>query len=86
MNTLGVSTVFRMNESGGPVYVNPVILSPLFYMALLFNFCLNSVWIFLWNYEYITASAIVLLFITYSGWASTGLAMARLVSISVNAY
>jgi len=72
-----VSTVFRTNASGCPVYVDPIILSPLFYALLTFNFVLNILWIFVWSNEYIVAATIFLLLITYSAWLAVGHSMLR---------
>ena len=78
--TLGVSTLFRTSPSGQPVYVDPIILSPPFYLLLTSSFILNIIWIFVWNNEMIVAGSIFLLLITYSAWLAVGYAVLRLVA------
>jgi len=73
-----VSTLFRTSPSGQPVYVDPIILSPPFYLLLTSSFILNIIWIFVWNNEMIVAGSIFLLLITYSAWLAVGYAVLRM--------
>lgn len=74
-----VTTIFRKSgiPYNSPVFLTPAILNWAFYSTLLFNYALNTAWIFIWNYEYIVAATIFLLFIAYSGWIAFAVACYR---------
>jgi hypothetical protein len=59
------------------VYNTPPVLSWFYYAAVIVNFILNTVWIFVWLYEYVVAAAILLLFIAYTNWLAIGIACYR---------
>lgn len=74
----GVSTVYRKSEPNSRVYVQPVILNWLFYIALTLNYCLNTAWIFLWDKKLMVLASIFLFLIVFTGWLSFAVASIRL--------
>jgi len=74
-----ITTIFRKSgiPYNSPVFLTPTILNWGFYSVLLFNYALNTAWIFIWNFEYIVAATIFLLFIAYTGWIAFAIACYR---------
>ncbi|XP_030840734.1 uncharacterized protein LOC582363 [Strongylocentrotus purpuratus] len=54
-----IMTLFRTNARG-PVYLNPPVTSLPFLLSVFLGNCLNILWLFVWDREMLTVSAIVL--------------------------
>ncbi|EFX90051.1 hypothetical protein DAPPUDRAFT_309800 [Daphnia pulex] len=73
-----LASVYRKSDgSSNRVYVHPIILNWLFYVALSTNFCLNTVWMILWDRKLMVVASIVLLLIACTGWLSFAVAVVR---------
>lgn len=75
---IGVSTVYRRSGPSSRVFVQPVVLNWLFYLALALNYSLNTAWIFLWDRKLMVVASIFLFFIAGTGWLSFAVASVRL--------
>lgn len=72
-----VSTVYRRSGPSSRVFVQPVVLNWLFYVALALNYSLNTAWIFIWDRKLMVVASIFLFFIAGTGWLSFAVASVR---------
>lgn len=67
------------STSQGPAYLNPIILSPAFFIFFNLSSAFNITWLFLWDRLLFLESFIILTAIAVTLWLSVAVASARLV-------
>jgi len=73
-----LSQLCRRAESGGPVYLTPVTLPTLFWLVYITNQVLNVGWLFIWDQELLTGSAVMLAMVMLTNWLSFAILHRRL--------
>lgn len=60
-----IVNIFRKTEQG-PLYLNPIVLSPVFFLIFTLNMCLNLAWLFLFDRQVIEVAFVCLFFIAFT--------------------
>ncbi|XP_037090501.1 uncharacterized protein LOC119110704 isoform X2 [Pollicipes pollicipes] len=70
---MAVALIYALSQlcrrtAAGPVYLNPATLTSPFWFFFIVNQALNVGWLFIWDRELLTASAVVLCIVMITNW------------------
>ena len=65
-----IATLFAKSVEGGPLYLNPEVVTPLYSTIFIINLWLNLSWIFIWDGELLIAASVFLFLIAITNIAA----------------